>query len=371
MSKNKSDFWSLCSLGMPVLLCVTGVFCNKKVTISGFAQTGYSVGQNNFSWPRPKTILDNNNRGGFYLNQFNLAGKLSFDTTLYGNFEGNMAHPSLVEGFVHKDWNNFGVTLGKFRGAGIKTGSGTHEKDLSSLKRPFYARYWNNTKRLHNFRDYGFQVEYRLFSNRVTPKIFLHNANAQIIDNQIEYVHDAPITQALGIDFQVDINTSPYHSAGFHSGAMANRSWSEFSGGNKFWKADRWFQYNSVVDFSFNNHIHTGKFNLLNEVMIMKNRDLVNTSNPSPAQTWAVYTLGEYLFAEKYSLYLSYEFFDLTDGFVRNDALHVNTLGFTWSVPFENKRGIKSSVEYIRPYEEGFENITANDIFSLDLQISL
>ena len=62
---------------------------------------------------------------------------------------------------------------------------------------------------------------------------------------------------------------------------------------------------------------------------------------------------------------------DLTDGFIPDDALHVNTIGFVWSPSPNIYKGLKTTTEYIRPYEEGFENLSANDIFSIELQLSI
>ncbi len=329
---------------------------------------GYNLGQNGMSWPALEAPLNNNNRGGFYVSQTRLQSVVHFDSTFMAMAVGNAIMLDLQEVFLQKTWGDWRLKAGKFRGAGLKSGSGTDEFDLTAARRPLYTRFWAHYKRTLNFRDFGIQGERDFFSGRMRNRLFFHNANGQNVINDEPSYYAAPPTQVLGLDYAMDVLVSPYTTVGGHIGALASREWDEFIGAHDFWEAQYWFKTNPLVDASFYHHMTFPRFHMENEALIMQNRTLRDAEDKA-MMTWGVSTLSRFDYFRRWSPYFAYEFTDHSDGLYNDDAVHMIKLGTRFRPSPEKYAGMRFTGEYARALEENGSNPIANDGFYLQFQM--
>jgi hypothetical protein len=337
--------------------------------LQGVLITGYNLGQNGQGWPQPwKEPLANYNRGGFYLSQARLRASLPFDSTFGAVVQYNLIFADLQEAYLHKSWGTFRLKAGKLRGAGLKSGSGTDETEQTLVIKPRYARLWNEYKRLVNFADFGVQAEKDWMGGRFRHKLFLHNANRENVFNDEPSFPAGTSTQALGVDYAVEYQVSPYTTLGGHAGALADRQWDEFVGSHDFWEVGYWFKSNPVVDASVFHRMDFARFHMMNEALLMSNRLLLHPDDERPMRTWGVSTLARFDHSPRWSPFLSYEFVDQSDGYYPDDALQMFKLGTLFRPSPERHPGLRFTGEYVRALEEGGRNRIGNDILYAQLQ---
>lgn len=329
---------------------------------------GYNLGQNGQSWPSLSTPLENNNRGGFYIKNTRVQATVAFDSTFTGMFVGNVIALDPTDVYLQKSWRGYRLKAGKFRGAGLKSGSGTDEFEMTAVQRPRYARLWGAFKNTINFRDFGIQGEKDFFEGRFRNRLFIHNANGQNMTLDEPSFPAGPPTQVLGIDYAMDYRVSPYNQVGGHMGALANRQWDEFVGAHDFWEAQYWFKTNPLVDGSLYHQMDFPRFHMENEVMAMLNRTLLMPDG-SAMLTWGFSTLARFDHALRWSPFLGYEFTDLSDGYYPDDALHMLKLGAVFRPSPANYAGMKFTGEYVRALEENGRNSVGNDILYAQFQM--
>ncbi len=330
---------------------------------------GYDYGQNGVGWPNlAKDPLGNSGRGGFYVTMLRLKASVAFDSTFSAVALGNLYYSDIQEMYLVKKFENYTFTAGKFRGAGLKSGSGTDEFERTTINAPLYARYWSYYKRLNNFRDFGVQVEGDYFGGDVKHRFYIHNANRENV-----YVDDpsngGTPTQALGLDYALDWRISPFTQWGGHVGALANRELADFVGKHNGWQAGYWFKSNPVVDASLNHQMDVGKFHMFNEAMLLYNREIPNPVDSAATKTWGVSSQIRFDHTERASSFFRYEFFDNTDGAIPDDALHLITLGGIFRPSPRKFPGLKVTGEYVRTLEEGALNTFSNDVLYAQLEM--
>ena len=98
----------------------------SRENFRGGVKLGYSLGQNGAGWPK-RDPLRNDNRGGFYIEQARLRADIPYDSTLRIVAQFNAIYLDLSDLYVEKRWGKYRWKLGKFPGAGLRTGSGTEE----------------------------------------------------------------------------------------------------------------------------------------------------------------------------------------------------------------------------------------------------
>lgn len=336
----------------------------------GGAIMGYNLGQNGAGWPKPwKEPLANNNRGGFYLSQTRVKATLPFDSTFSAVIVANVLMADVQEAYLRKTWGSYRFLAGKFRGAGLKSGSGTDEFDFTTIQRPRYARLWNHYKKLHNFRDFGIQGEKDFLDGRLRNKLFFHNANGQNVFNDEPSFPAGPSTQALGLDYSLDFQVSRYSTVGGHVGALANQQWDEFIGSHDFWEAQYWFKSNPIVDASLNHQMDFPRFHILNEALAMWNRTMPTPPDGHSTLTWGVSSLARFDHSPRWSPYFGYEFVDHTDGYYPGDAIQMFKLGTVFRPSPDRYAGLKVTGQYVRALEEAGRNTVGNDILHAQLQM--
>lgn len=341
----------------------------EKPAFDGGVIMGYTLGQNGQGWPQPwSDPLNNDNRGGFYLYQTRLNASLPFDSTFRARIGGNLIMLEVTEAYLEKDCGDWRFKAGKFRGAGLRSASGTDEFEQPLVNRPRYARHWNWYKKLHNFRDFGVQAE-RTWFGRWENRFFLHNANRENVFNDEPSFPAGQATQALGFDYAFDVKVSPYSTVGGHVGVLADREWDEFIGPHEAWEAGYWFKTNPIADASLNHRMVFPRFTLENEVLALQNRNLRSGADSSAMLTWGLSTLARFDHWRKWSPFLGYEFTDHSDGLYPNDALHMIKLGTLFRPSPERYPGLKVTGEYVRAYEEGVRNLVGNDLLYAKLQM--
>jgi hypothetical protein len=331
---------------------------------------GYTLGQNGFPWPGAKQPLLNNNRAGFYLNQLRLSSRLDFDSTFHGVAIGNLAALDLQEAYLQKRWGEWTVRAGKFRGAGLKTATGQDEFERSAVNAPRYARYWGNLKRTLGFRDYGVEVERGFLGGDLRNRVFIHNANGENVVNDEPSFASGKATQVLGFDYALDWRVSPYTVWGGHIGALADRSWDEFTGNGEGWEVQHWFGSNAVADMSLNHQMDLGRLHMANEALVMFLRNQPKPRTGDATKCWGLSSQIRFEHSERWASLFQYEFFDPSDGLIASDALHVATLGAIWRPAPAAYAGMKLTMEYVRGFEEGLENTYANDLLLCQFQMA-
>lgn len=331
---------------------------------------GYSLGQNGQSWPGLKEPLANNNRGGFYIRDLRLKSVLPIDSTFLAVVQGNLLFADVQEAYLQKKWGGYVFTAGKFRGAGLKSGSGTDEFDQVTVRRPLYASYWSFAARLINNRDFGIQVERTFFDGSLSNKFYFHNANRENVLNDEPSNPDLPATQALGLDYAVDWKATPYTTLGGHLGALANQAYDEFLGSHKPWEIGYWFKSNPMANFSLYHQLDNGRFHALNEGLVISNREIQVEPDLDPLLTWGASSRLAFDYSPAMTPFARYEFFDLTNGLNPDDALHLFTLGAAFHPSPASYAGLKVTAEYVRTLEEGLENLVSNDILYVQLQLA-
>jgi hypothetical protein len=355
-------------------LCIAGsaifIFSNAGAIEAPKFQTGlkmgYNYGQNGGGWPEASDPLNNRGRGGFNVSMLRLKASVALDSTFSAVAVGNLLWADLQEIYLEKRVRNYTFTAGKFRGAGLKSGSGTDEFERTTVNAPLYARYWNYYKRMNNFRDFGVQAEADYYGGEVKHRLYFHNANREnvIVDEPSNY---AVTTQALGIDYALDWRISPFTQWGATLGALANRGWSEFAGNHEGWQAGYWFKTNPLVDASLNHQLDMGRFHMFNEAMILYNREIPDPVDSGATKTWGVSSQLRFDHSARNGSVFKYEFFDNTDGAIADDALHLFTLGWLFHPSPDKFPGLKITGEYVRVLEEGAMNELSNDVIYAQL----
>ncbi|HKP97009.1 MAG TPA: hypothetical protein VJ385_14760 [Fibrobacteria bacterium] len=363
----KTSALSACSLAILGLLNASAV---ERPEFQAGLMTGYSYGQNGFPWPSLlKDPLGNDNRGGFYVSQLRLKGTVAFDSTFSAVAVGNAYFADVQEVYLQKRVDNYIFTFGKFRGAGLKSGSGTDEFERTAVNAPRYANVWGHYKRLLNFRDFGVQAEADYHGGAVKHRLFVHNANRDNVINREPNEEYLQTTQALGVDYALDWRISPYTVWGGHAGALASREWDEFAGNHEGWEAGYWFKTNPVVDASLYHQLDVGRLHLFDEAMILYNRELPNPEDSSATQSWGFSTSARFDHTPRTGYFFRYELFDLSDGYYKDDGRHLITLGGIFHPSPEKYPGLMVTGEYVRVLEEGGENTVGNDLLLCQLQM--
>lgn len=363
----KNSALSLCSFA---ILGFLNAFAIDKPVFQTGVQMGYSYGQNGVGWPLfTQDLLSNRGRGGFYVSQLRLKGGIAFDSTFSAVAVGNLYTADVQEVYVEKRFDKYSFRAGKFRGAGLKSASGTDEFERTGINAPYYSRYWGYYKRLINFRDFGVQVEADYFGGNVKHRLFIHNANRENVFADEPSGAGPSNTQALGFDYALDWRISPFTVWGGHLGALANHEWGEFTGTHKAWEVGYWFKSNPLVDASLNHQLDVGKFHMFNEALLMYNRDLPNPSDGAATKNWGVSSQVRFDPSARGGYFFRYEFFDNTDGYNPDDALHLFTLGGIFTPSPQSYPGLKVTGEYVRTLEEGATNIVPNDVLFCQLQM--
>jgi hypothetical protein len=316
-----------------------------------------------------KDPTGNNNRGGFYISQLRLKATVAFDSTFSAVAAGNLLFADLQEVYLQKRVDNYTFTAGKFRGAGLKSGTGMDELERTAINAPRYARYWAYYKRNINFRDFGVQAAADYFGGDLMHRFFIHNANRENVANDEPSFPAGSATQALGFDYALDWRISPFTVWGGHIGALANREWAEFAGKHEGWEVQYWFKSNPIVDASLNHQLDAGRLHIFNEAMLLYNRDLPDPVDSTATKTWGVSTQARFDHTTRVGSFFRYEFFDLSDGAYPDDALHIFTLGGIFYPSPAAYPGLKITGEYVRSLEEGGENLISNDLLYCQLQM--
>jgi hypothetical protein len=342
----------------------------EKATLQGGVQMGYTLGQNGAAWPSP--LVDpfkNNNRGGFYITQLRVKGEIPFDSTFSAVFVGNLIAMDPQEAYLEKIWGIYTLKAGKFRGVGLKTGSGTDEFERITVNTNRYARYADFYLQTINFRDFGLQLEREVKGSRIKQSLFIHNANRQNVTNDEPSFAGSPATQVLGFDYALDWTVSPYTLLGAQVGAAANREWDEFLGGHDPWEVGYWFKTNALVDASFYHQMNFSRLHILNEASIIVNRNLPSSVTGKGTQIWGLSSLINMEYSAHWGSFFRYEFFDPSDGFYLNDNLHSVTVGGIFHPSPNLYPNLKLTGEYVRTLEEGVRNLVPNDLLYIQFQM--
>lgn len=346
------------------------VFAIDKPVIQSGVQMGYTYGQNGAGYPSfGKDPLGNPGRGGFYLSQLRLKASVALDSTFSAVAVGNVYNADFQEVYLEKRVRNYTFTAGKFRGAGLKSASGTDEFERTAINAPRYARLWAYFNRTFNMRDFGIQAEADYFGGDVKHRFFIHNANRENVVNDEPSYPSGPTAQVSGFDYALDWRISPFTVWGGHIGAMADHEWSEFTGKEEGWRVDNWFRTNSLVDASLYHQMDVGRFHMFNEALLMSNRTIPNPVDGGATKTWGVSTLVRFDHTVRLGSFFRYEFFDVTDGAYPNDAVHMFTLGVPYRPSPAAYPGLKVTTEYVRSLEDGAVNSVQNDLFLCQLEM--
>lgn len=366
----KSGVWIAIGLAAASLAAAAPAGADR-FTFSGGTQMGYNDGQNGYPWPALfEDPLHNNNRAGFYISQTRLAARLTFDSTFTATAVWNAIFNDLQEAYLEKHWGDYVFRAGKFRGAGLKSGTGTDEFGRDLVNAPRYARVWSFYTHLMNFRDFGIEGERDFRGGGIRNRLFIHNANGEDVLNDEPSFVAGKATQVLGFDYALDWRISPYTVWGGHIGMEADRGWDEFTGNHEGWKVQYWFKSNSVADASLNHQMDVGRFHMFNEAMIMYLRALPAPADGAPTKSWGVSSQIRFDHSDRWSSLFRYEFFDGSDGYFPDDALHSATLAAVFRPDPFAYPGMKVTAEYVRTYEETLENLIANDLFICQFQMA-
>lgn len=361
---------ALCICICLVLGTLLPVFSLEKVNLQGGVQMGYALGQNGAAWPSPlKDPISNNNRGGFYITQLRLHGVIPFDSTFFGVFTGNFIFMDPQEAYLEKRWDTYSLKAGKFRGAGLKSGSGTDEFQRLTVNTNRYARFADFYERTIGFRDFGIQVERNNPRKTIQQKLFIHNANRQNVLIDEPSFNNGPVTQVLGIDYALDWRVSPFTVFGGHVGALANRSWDEFLGSHKPYEVGYWLKSNAIVDASIYQQMDFTKLHLQNEALILLNREQPSPIDSTANQLWGMSSQIRVDHSAQWSSFFHYEFFDPSNGLFGEDNLQMLTLGGIFHPSPNQYPGMKFTGEYVRSLEEGAKNTIPNDLLYIQLQM--
>lgn len=369
MKAGKTVSSTAAALAALVALPSLPVSSMDKPEWKGGLMMGYSLGQNGQAWPSPlNDPLSNNNRGGFFLSQARVQLLLPLDSTFRAVLVGNVIFSEALDVYLEKEWGSYRLKAGKFRGAGMKSATGTDEFEQTTVQKPRYARHWNFLKNLHNYRDFGIQGEKSAFGGRLEQRLFFHNANGQNVFNDEPSFPAGPATQALGFDYAVDFRVSPFTLIGGHVGAMASREWDEFLGSHEFWEVQYWFKSNAIVDASLYHQMDFTNFHLFTEALIMSNRTVLH-ADESPTLSWGGSTLARFDLTSRWSPFIGFEFFDPTDGTNPDDALQIYKGGVAYRPSPVRHPSLKATGQYVRSLEEGGRNRVGNDILYAQLQM--
>lgn len=354
-----------------VILCLFATIARAydKVAFRGGAQMGYTYGQNGYAWPSAGNPFGNEGRGGFYLRMLRLESRIDFDSTFAAIAVGNLVISDLQEAYLQKRWGEYVVRAGKFRGAGLKSATGFDEFERSTVNSPFYARTWAAFKRTLNSRDLGVELERDFLDRSLRNRFFVHNGSGENIINEEPGPLGARPTQVLGFDYALDWRISPYTAWGGHIGALAFKSWNEFTGNHDGWQIQYWFKSNPVADASLNHQMDLGRFHMFNEASNLYHRYLPNPVDSSATKSWGVSSQVRFEHSERWASLFRYEFYDNTDGLNPDDGLHLLTLGAIWRPAPSSYPGMRSTFQYVRSYEEGLANLVPNDVLFCQLQM--
>ncbi|MDB5103120.1 MAG: hypothetical protein JWP91_809 [Fibrobacteres bacterium] len=361
---------SLIIAGSLVILGLAEVSAIDKPVIQSGLQMGYTYGQNGVGYPSfGKDPLGNPGRAGFYVSQLRLKASVAFDSTFSAVALGNLNGADLQEIYLEKRVRNYTFTAGKFRGAGLKSASGSDEFGRIAINAPRYARVWSYFKRTLGIRDFGVQAEADYFGGDVKHRFFIHNANRENVMNDEPSFNSGVAAQVGGFDYALDWRISPFTVWGGHLGAMSDHEWSEFVGKEEGWKVGNWFRTNPIVDASLNHQLDVGRFHMFNEAMLMYNRTIPNPVDSGTSKTWGGSSLVRFEYSERIEPFLRYEFFDLTDGAFPDDAVHPMTLGILFRPSPARYPGLKVTTEYVRSLEDGFIDSVPNDLLLCQLEM--
>jgi hypothetical protein len=356
--------------GSLTLLCATLGFSTGVPRFEGGVQMGYTYGQNGVGFPSfGKNPLGNPGRAGFYLSQLRLKSTIDFDSSFSGVAVGNIYTADIGEVYLEKRFRNYTFRAGKFRGAGLKSGSGTDEFERVTINAPRYARLWSYFKRVPGNRDFGIEAQGLYLGGDLKQRLFFHNANRENVFNEEPSTLVGPVAQATGFDYAIDWRISPFSVWGATLGALAGHEWDEFIGKADVWRVDQWMRTNPVVDGSVNHQMDVGRFHLFNEGMVLIDRTTPNPADGGNTKFWGVSSMIRFDATRLTTPFVRYEFCDPSDGAFGPDNLHIFTFGAAVHPSPASHPGLKVTTQYVRSYEEGLTNSLPNDLFISQLEM--
>jgi len=332
---------------------------------------GYTMGQNGSAWPNPiKDPLSNNNRDGYYISQLRVKATVPFDSTFSAVFVGNVINLDPQETYLQKKWGQYQFRAGKFRGAGIKSGPGTDEFERTVISPPRYTRLEDYYLKTFSYRDFGVEVQRDNLSGNVTQRFFLRNGNRQnIINDEPSWYEGQPAAQASALDYALDWKVSPYTTTGGHIGAAVDHAWDEFVGTHDGWEAGYWFKTNAFVEGSLYHQMDFKKLHLLNEGLLILDRQIRTLPDSTPLQIWGVSSTLRLDHTEKWKSFYRYEYLDPSDGLYGEDNLQMITLGGIFYPSPVQYGNLSITAQYTRTIEEGMRNLVSNDNFFVQLKM--
>ncbi|NOX17173.1 MAG: porin [Chlorobi bacterium] len=279
---------------------------------------------------------------GFGLRRVRLRAYTSYGKHFKGMIQMEVTNPKLLDARITYGLNeNFNVRVGRFIGAGVRSGGLTSHTVIDIVERPLTAQRWGAATIGGDYRDYGLAV-FGKIAGGLSYNVTIHNGDGA---RNIKATHKgAGKTLNSGFAFSGMLTFKPASVKGLEAGGY-------YGVGNKYF--NDYNAYNAYVYYT------PSQFEIKAEYIGWKN----NTSEVSSA---GYYVFGGYFFTPKIELLARYESFD-PNADVDEDAQNLITVGARYFLFPTKKTAGKITAAYVVHGEQG--TAVDNDVFYLMFQL--
>ncbi len=279
---------------------------------------------------------------GFGLRRVRLRAYSNFSKHFKGFIQMEVTSPKLLDARLTYMLNeNFNIRVGRFIGAGVRSGGLTSHTVIDIVERPLTAQMWGKSTIGGDYRDYGLAV-FGKIGGGLAYNITVHNGDGSL---NIKATHKgAGTTLNSNFAFSGMLTFKPAAVKGLEAGGY-------YGVGNS-----------TVNDYSaYNVYLYYTPKNFEVKAEYIGWKD-----NAADVSSMGYYVFGGYNFAKNFEVLARYENFD-PNADAADDAQSLITIGARYFLFPSKKTAGKITAAYVIHGEEG--TAIDNDVFQIMFQL--